>query len=100
MIALLGFLNAREILRQFLLCIERHSIDALHLLTGLIASPICTRHSRELETPRLNLARTDHVRTAAQIRKIPSLVETHLIDAFANQIGIVQLGGDGGAPRL
>src|SRR6185295_393042 len=52
-----GLLDAREILRKFLLRIECHSIHPLHLLARLIAAPVGARYAGQLKTAGLNLTR-------------------------------------------
>src|SRR6185436_1367704 len=100
MVPLLSLLDAREILREFLFRIESNSVDALHLLARLIAAPVSARYASQLKTAGLNLTSAGNVRPAAEIREVASLVETHFINAFADQIGIIQLRSDRGTAGL
>ena len=67
MIALLGFLDAREVLVELLLREERRAVDALHRLVLRVALPVGVARRRQLE--RLELARRRHVRTDAEIEE-------------------------------
>src|SRR6185295_8054686 len=64
-VAFLCFLKAREIVREFLFCVERDSVYTLHLLARLVTPPVSARNAREFETARLNLAGAADVRATA-----------------------------------
>ena len=64
-VALLRFLDAREVCLQLVLAEERRAVDALHRLIARIALPVRVRRRQQLE--RLQPAAGRHVRTDAEV---------------------------------
>ncbi len=79
MVALLGFLDAVQILLQLLVGEEDRAVDALELGVLGIAAPVGARHLRELE--RLaELARRRQVRTKAHVEPVALAIDRdHLV---------------------
>ena len=65
MIALLRFLDLREVRLQLLVRGERRPVDALHRRVARISLPVGVRRAQELE--RLELVRARHVRADAEV---------------------------------
>ena len=79
MIALLRFLDARQVLVELLLREERRAVDALHRRVLRIALPVRVRRRRQLE--RLEASRRRHVRADAEIEErvlVLDRVDRHL----------------------
>src|SRR5690242_3307388 len=73
MITALGLLQTDEIILQFLLGIEQHTVNALKLFTLFVAAPVRTRDTVELE--RADLSGTLDVGATTEVRKWPLCVE-------------------------
>ena len=77
MIALLGFLEHREIIVEFLLGFECGAVNALELRILFVAFVVSARHVRELE--RADVSRAHHVRPGAEIDEIAVAIERNLL---------------------
>jgi hypothetical protein len=78
MVALLGFLDARQVGLEILVGEKDRAVDALELGILGVAAPIGTRHLRQLE--RLaELARRGQVRTEAHVEPVALLVDGDLL---------------------
>ena len=90
-VALLGFLQHRQVLREFFLRRPGRAVDALQHLVAVVAAPVGAGHLHQLEE--LQLARAGHVRAAAQVLEGALAVQRDVL-AFgdaADDLGLVGL---------
>ncbi len=87
MVALLGFLEARQVRLQRLLVRPRGAVDALEHCVLRVAAPVGARDLHQLE--RAELAGAGHVRTAAQVEPVALPVQA---DVFVRGDGCDDLG--------
>ena len=90
-VALLGLLQHRQVLRQLFLRGPGRAVDALQHLVAVVAAPVGAGHLHQLEE--LELARGRHVRAAAQVLEGALAVQRHVL-AFGNaadDLGLVGL---------
>ena len=76
MIALLRFLQHREVIIEFLLGFERGAVNALELRIFFVALVVGAGHIRELE--RADVSRAHDVRPGAEIDEIAAAIERDL----------------------
>ena len=67
-VALLGFLQHRQILIEHLLLGEGDPVETRELLALLVTAPVGTSYAQQLD--RLDIARIRHVRATAQVREV------------------------------
>ena len=72
-VAFLRFGHHRLVLRQLVLRGEAQSVDSLHLRIFLLAAPVRARDFVEL--PRADVFRVRHMRTAAEVNEVASLID-------------------------
>ena len=68
MVALLGFLQHRQVLIEHLLLGEGDPVETRELLALLVTAPVGTSYAQQLD--RLDIARIRHVRATAQVREV------------------------------
>ena len=72
-VALLRFLEHREVVVEFLFRFERRAVNALELGILFVALVVSARHARELE--RADVSRAHDVRAGTQIDKVAAAIE-------------------------
>src|SRR5262245_10411169 len=91
MVAFFRLLEADEIFLELLFGVERDTINALHLVSLLIATPVSTGNARQSETIGIDFSSFDDVWTAAKISKGSRFVNTDFVHAAADQIRVTQV---------
>ena len=90
-VALLGFLNLRNILVQLVLGRERRAVDALEHLILFVAAPVRARNLSKLY--RLHLAGRGQMRASAQVGEVALLIERNrrVLGQVADKLGLIRL---------
>src|SRR5450759_801757 len=90
-VALLGFLEELEVIVQLPLCLPCGAVDAGQLRLLLIAAPVRSRDTQELE--RLQVAGRPDVRSSTQVEEFAGSIDAHLValDLVVDQLELVVL---------
>src|SRR6266568_5138814 len=89
MVALLRFLEPRQVRLEVVLRVERGAVDPRQLLVVLVAPPVRARETRELQG--LDRPRVLEVRSPAEIREIALRVERDRAVGGVDELDLVGL---------